>query len=36
VRWFSLADALRTLSYKNEREMLEKAIGLIQGGGQPA
>ncbi len=36
VRWFSLGEAVRTLTYKNEREMLEKAIGLIQGGGQSA
>ena len=36
VRWFPLEDALRTLTYENEREMLEKAIGLIQGGEQPA
>lgn len=36
VRWFTLDEAVRTLTYKNEREMLEKAVGLIQGGGQPA
>jgi 8-oxo-dGTP pyrophosphatase MutT (NUDIX family) len=36
VRWFTLDEAVRTLTYKNEREMLEKAIGLIQGGGQTA
>ncbi len=34
VRWFPLGDALRTLTYKNEREVLEKAASLIQGGGQ--
>ena len=36
VRWFPLDDALRTLTYKNEREMVEKARSLIQAGGQPA
>ncbi|TLY18922.1 MAG: NUDIX hydrolase [Nitrospirae bacterium] len=36
VRWFPLEDALRTLTYKNEREMVEKARSLIQAGGQPA
>ena len=36
VRWFPLEDALRTLTYKNEREMAEKARSLIQAGGQPA
>ncbi len=36
VRWFTLDEAVRTLTYKNEREMLEKAVGLIQGGGQTA
>jgi len=36
VRWFTLDEALRTLTYKNEREMLEKVVGLIQGGGQTA
>ena len=36
VRWFPLDDALRTLTYKNEREMVEKARSLIQGGGQAA
>ena len=36
VRWFALDDAVRTLTYTNEREMLEKAVGLIQGGGQTA
>jgi len=36
VRWFPLEDALRTLTYKNEREMLEKAMSLIQGGGHRA
>ena len=36
VRWFPLEDALRTLTYKNEREMAEKARSLIQGGGQAA
>ncbi len=34
VRWFPLGDALWTLTYKNEREMVEKAASLIQGGGQ--
>src|SRR5712692_7999829 len=32
VRWVPLEDALVTLTYKNEREMLEKAMSLIQGG----
>jgi 8-oxo-dGTP diphosphatase len=36
VRWFPLEDALRTLTYKNEREMVEKARSLLQGGGQAA
>ena len=36
VRWITLDEAVRTLTYKNEREMLEKAVGLIQGGGQTA
>jgi len=36
VRWFTLDEAVRTLTYKNEREMLEKVVGLIQGGGQTA
>jgi len=36
VRWFPLEDALLTLTYKNEREMLEKAMSLIQGGGHRA
>lgn len=36
ARWFSLGDAVQTLTYKNEREMLEKAVSLIQGGGQSA
>ena len=36
VRWFPLSDAVKTLTYKNERDMLEKAIGLIQGGGKSA
>ncbi|HEV8243582.1 MAG TPA: NUDIX hydrolase [Nitrospirales bacterium] len=36
VRWFTLDEAVRTLTYKNEREMLEKAVSLIQGGGQTA
>jgi len=36
VRWFPLEDALRMLTYKNEREMLEKAMSLIQGGGHRA
>ncbi len=36
VRWVPLGDALLTLTYKNEREMLEKAMSLIQGGGHRA
>ena len=36
VRWFPLEDALRTMTYKNEHEMLEKAMSLIQGGGHRA
>jgi len=32
ARWFPIADAVRTLTYKNEREILEKAALLIQGG----
>ncbi len=36
VRWFPLEDALRMLTYKNEREMSEKAMSLIQGGGHRA
>ncbi|HZC69003.1 MAG TPA: NUDIX hydrolase [Nitrospirales bacterium] len=36
VRWFPFEDALRTMTYKNEREMVEKARSLIQGGGLPA
>ena len=36
VRWFPLEDALRMLTYKNEREMLEKAMSLIEGGGHRA
>jgi 8-oxo-dGTP pyrophosphatase MutT (NUDIX family) len=36
VRWFPLEDALRALTHKNEREMLEKAMSLIQGGGHRA
>ncbi len=36
ARWFSLAEALRTLTYTNERDVLEKAVSLIQGGGQSA
>jgi 8-oxo-dGTP pyrophosphatase MutT (NUDIX family) len=36
VRWFSLDDAVKTLTHKNERDMLEKAASLIQGGGQHA
>ena len=36
VRWFPLGEAVKTLTYKNERDILEKAIGLIQGGGKPA
>lgn len=36
VRWFPLGDAVKTLTYKNERDMLEKAVSLIQGGGQSA
>ena len=30
VRWFPLGEAVNQLTYKNEREMLEKAVGLIQ------
>jgi len=29
VRWFPLADALRTASYKGEREVLERAAKLL-------
>jgi len=36
VRWFPLSDAVQMLTHKNERDVLEKAIGLIQGGGKPA
>jgi 8-oxo-dGTP pyrophosphatase MutT (NUDIX family) len=36
VRWFPIEDALGALTHKNEREMLEKAMGLIQGGGHRA
>jgi 8-oxo-dGTP pyrophosphatase MutT (NUDIX family) len=36
ARWFPLGDALKTLTHKNERDLLEKAAGLIQGGGQHA
>ncbi len=36
VRWFPLDEAVTTLTHKNERDMLEKAIGLIQGGGKSA
>ena len=32
ARWFPIEDAMRTLTYKNEREILEKAALLIQGG----
>jgi 8-oxo-dGTP pyrophosphatase MutT (NUDIX family) len=34
VRWVPIDEAMRTLTYKNEREMLEKAALLIQGGRQ--
>ena len=33
ARWFPIEDAVRTLTYKNERAILEKAALLIQGGG---
>ena len=36
ARWFSLDEAVTTLAHKNERDMLEKARGLIQGGGKSA
>lgn len=32
ARWFSIEEAIRTLTYKNEREVVEKAARLIQGG----
>ena len=32
ARWFPLQEAMRTLTYKNEREALEKAARLLQGG----
>jgi len=36
ARWFPFDDAVKVLTHKNERDMLEKARGLIQGGGQTA
>ncbi len=36
ARWFPYDDAVKALAHKNERDMLEKARGLIQGGGQTA
>ncbi len=36
ARWFPLDEAVAALTHKNERDMLEKAIGLIQGGGKSA
>ncbi len=36
ARWFPLDEAVTTLTHKNERDMLEKAVSLIQGGGQSA
>ena len=36
VRWFPLSGAVQMLTHKNERDVLEKAIGLIQGGGKSA
>jgi 8-oxo-dGTP pyrophosphatase MutT (NUDIX family) len=36
ARWFPFDDAVKALTHKNERDMLEKARGLIQGGGQTA
>lgn len=32
VRWFSLTEALQTLTYTNERDVLGKAVRFIQGG----
>jgi 8-oxo-dGTP pyrophosphatase MutT (NUDIX family) len=36
ARWFPFDDAVKALTHKNERDILEKARGLIQGGGQTA
>lgn len=36
VRWFPLSDAVQALTYKNERDMLESAVSLIERGGQSA
>ena len=30
VRWFPFGEAVNQLTYKNEREMLEKAVSLLQ------
>lgn len=35
ARWFPIKDAVRTLTYKNERDMMEKAARIIEGGEQP-
>jgi 8-oxo-dGTP pyrophosphatase MutT (NUDIX family) len=32
ARWFPIEEAIRTLTYKNEREVMEKAARLIHGG----
>ena len=36
VRWFPLSDAVQMLTHKNERDVLEKAVSLIEGGGPRA
>jgi 8-oxo-dGTP pyrophosphatase MutT (NUDIX family) len=36
VRWFPLSDAVQMLAHKNERDVLEKAVRLIEGGGPRA
>ncbi len=33
VEWFALGEALRLITYKNERQMLEKAAQRLEGGG---
>lgn len=32
ARWFPIKDALRALTYQNERDMMEKVAQLIEGG----
>lgn len=32
ARWFSIKDAVRTLTYRSERDMMEKAAKIIEGG----